>query len=268
MDLKRYILFFLFLPGKIRRRIFGKYGFFLDIHQKKIKRLKNIYKGKRIFVIGNGPSLTIQDLEKLQGEITIASNKIYLCFPDTTWRPTIYCTEDSMAYKSHDDVNRHLSDHTVKMFARKPGMKTTDPNIIFFDLSMEKFFKRKRPPKFGTNAVSTLYWGSTVTYTCIQLAYFMGAREIFLVGVDFFYDVYQHQKNGDSVFISDGKKRNHFHPDYDKEGEKFYPPNIERHKLSFKAVLQFQKESDLHVYNATRGGCLELFERVNLDKLF
>ena len=55
-----------------------------------LKELKDKYKGKRCFIIGNGPSLTKADLEMLQNEITFATNKIYQIFPQTNWRPTYY----------------------------------------------------------------------------------------------------------------------------------------------------------------------------------
>ena len=43
----------------------------------KLNKLKDVGKGKRCFIIGNGPSLNIGDLEKLNNEITFASNRIY-----------------------------------------------------------------------------------------------------------------------------------------------------------------------------------------------
>ncbi len=66
-----------------------------------IQKYKNFYDGQRCFIIGNGPSLTIKDLEKLKafGEISIASNSIYNLFPSTDWRPTIYTVHDFQEIK-------------------------------------------------------------------------------------------------------------------------------------------------------------------------
>ena len=60
--------------------------------------LKDIHKGKRGFVIGNGPSLKIEDLDNLNNEITIASNKIYLAFEETKWRPKFYTVADPILW--------------------------------------------------------------------------------------------------------------------------------------------------------------------------
>ena len=43
--------------------------------------LKNKFKNKRCFIVGNGPSLTVQDLDRLVGEDCFAANLIFkICF--------------------------------------------------------------------------------------------------------------------------------------------------------------------------------------------
>ena len=55
-------------------------------NDQRLTNLQNIHKGKRAFILGNGPSLSIADLNKLKNEITFASNKIYLAFEKTDIR--------------------------------------------------------------------------------------------------------------------------------------------------------------------------------------
>lgn len=62
--------------------------------QEKIRSLQNRYRGQRLFVLGNGPSLNRQDLSKLENEYTFCFNKIYLLFDRISWRPTFYTTID------------------------------------------------------------------------------------------------------------------------------------------------------------------------------
>ena len=58
----------------------------------KLKKYKDIHKGKRCFIIGNGPSLQMSDLEILykNKEICFGVNRIFLGFNDTEWRPDYY----------------------------------------------------------------------------------------------------------------------------------------------------------------------------------
>jgi hypothetical protein len=54
----------------------------------RLAALKDIHKGKRAFIIGNGPSLKQTDLGKLKGEITFGMNRIYLMFPEMGFKTT------------------------------------------------------------------------------------------------------------------------------------------------------------------------------------
>ena len=40
-----------------------------------IRSLQNKYEGKRCFIIGNGPSLTPEDLDRIKDEYSFASNR-------------------------------------------------------------------------------------------------------------------------------------------------------------------------------------------------
>ena len=89
------------MVGKITlNRIFGRICRPIrKLKQNYYNNLKDIHKGKRGFVIGNGPSLKIEDLDNLNNEITIASNKIYLAFEEKQkWRPKFYTVADPILW--------------------------------------------------------------------------------------------------------------------------------------------------------------------------
>ena len=46
-----------------------------------LKSYKNIHKGERCFIIGTGPSLKTEDLDKLKDEFTFSSHRIFEIFP-------------------------------------------------------------------------------------------------------------------------------------------------------------------------------------------
>ena len=55
-----------------------------------ISDLENIGLGKRIFLVGNGPSLNDMNLDLLENEYSIAMNRIELIYEKTSWRPSWY----------------------------------------------------------------------------------------------------------------------------------------------------------------------------------
>lgn len=65
-------------------------------NDKRIMSLKNKFEGKRCFIIGTGPSLKIEDLERVyrNGDVSFASNRIFKLFHKTQWRPQLYCVSD------------------------------------------------------------------------------------------------------------------------------------------------------------------------------
>ena len=57
---------------------FAARGVFLNDNERRIAALKDIHKGERCFIIGNGPSLNKLDLSKIKDEYTFGVNAIYL----------------------------------------------------------------------------------------------------------------------------------------------------------------------------------------------
>lgn len=245
-----------------RRNRRGKAG---NPNARRLMALKNCHRGRRCFVIGNGPSLNVADLERLKHEITFAANKIYLAFDQTDWRPTYYAVEDSMVMRQNFHRIRRLQGFTKLFPDRLKRWVPVIDDAVYFPFRQKAFYPGR--PKFGIDALDTLYWGSTIVYTFIQLAWYMGLHEIYLIGVDFSFTV---PKKTDpttrAVLISQGEV-NHFHPDYRRPGEKWYQPNLHHQKKSFQAAREAVSAMGGQIFNATRGGKLDVFPRVNFDTL-
>jgi len=129
------------------------------------------------------------------------------------------------------------------------------PNNIFrYHVEREGF--KDGYPKFSEDFSRKAYEGWTVTYVCLQLAVYMGFKEIYLIGVDFNY----------SANLLD--ERNHFSPDYIKPGGTVGNIFVEEVRNAYTSAKKYADSHGLKIYNATRGGKLEVFERVDFDDLF
>ena len=104
----------------------------------------------------------------------------------------------------------------------------------------------------------------TVTTTCLQLAIYMGFSEIYLIGVDHNF-AKMFDKNGNVVI--DNTIKNHFSDDYDK-GIFDQGFHVDEATEAYMNVEQLSRKlKTFKVYNATRGGKLEVYERVDFDSL-
>ena len=188
----------------------------MDINKQKLLELKDKHKGQRCFIIGTGPSLKISDLDKLKNEITIASNKIYLAFEHTDWRPTYYTINDLVVAENNREVITDLPFYKIVTKCAEPILGR-DQSFIYFDPAYEEI-KDGEPysPPFSRDIVKCMGGGFTVTYVNMQLAYYLGIREVYLLGVDFSFQVPSGRSRNNhygEVVISEGEV-NHFHPGY------------------------------------------------------
>ncbi|NWQ39166.1 DUF115 domain-containing protein [Bacillus sp. EB106-08-02-XG196] len=224
--------------------------------------MKNKHKGNRCFIVGNGPSLTVEDLNLLKNEITFAFNRIYYIFDDTDWRPTYYCSEDDKTiFKSKEEINKLKIEN--KFF---PVNFPWDYKIHFNNANyyIFKFGDRNVEPRFSEDIVKGIYWGNTVAYTAIQMAVYMGIKEIYLLGVD---HNFSKMINDNGEIVSDETAKDYFTENYNTDKEDLYIPNIEISTRAFKAAKKFTDNHNIKIFNATRGGKLEVFDRIDFDKI-
>jgi hypothetical protein len=233
-----------------------------------LKALRGCGRGRRCFIIGNGPSLAQMDLEPLGGEVTFAVNGIFLMFPDLTFRPTYYVVEDDLVAQDRaTEINSLVG--MQKFFPKflspwlTPGPTTTFLNVIKDYRDYPGF------PAFSTNAARAIWVGGTVTYINLQLAYYMGFDQVILIGVDCNYEVRDDEVDVEgTLFTSTAPDRNHFHPDYFGAGYRFHDPMVERMQRAYARARQTFERDGREVLNATLGGKLEVFERTEYTALF
>lgn len=226
-----------------------------------LQKYQGMYEGKRCFIIGTGPSLTTDDLEVLDayGEITIASNKIFKIFEKTKWRPDIYCAIDDLVLKEYGEYIITLPIETILLanFESKNGgigNKSDSTNIDIFRL-IYKPYEGKEYPAFSSVPDRYVVEGFSVTYAIMQWAAYMGFKELYLLGIDFDYG------NAEMGY-------KHFISNYDGENEKVRAPRLDKCLKAYEKAEMYSRENGFRIYNATRGGKLEVFERVDFDSLF
>lgn len=219
--------------------------------------------GTPVFIVGNGPSLAIADLDALAtlDVVTFAFNRIYLAFDETPFRPTYYMAEDPEVVRLNRDVIVTLDG--PKLFPVDYAAELSlARDAIYYPYCWDD--PTPAHPPFNADG-RVVQWGGSVTYGALQAAALMGCSPIYLIGIDFTWSVpVAHDADKPEVLVSEGE-RNHFHPDYRKPGETWYVPRIESQRLAYESARAWSQAHGVPIYNATRGGALEVFERRELD---
>lgn len=250
-----------------KMRFYCSLNIAIDNDARRTRRMRNIHQGRRAFVIGNGPSLKMSDLDRIKDEICFASNKIYLAYGETDWRPTYHMVEDDQILSTSKDIFRNLEN---QMFLSTDALAVMDrlPNAIYY---ARDFGVNPSAPSFQYCPLGHIWSGYTVLYSCLQFALYFGITEVYLIGVDFNYtkppNVIRGEGGNTDVYIADGE-RNHFHPDYNSAGESWYDPNLKYQETAFAKAKDVFETNGRRIFNATRGGLLEVFPRVDFDSLF
>ena len=228
-------------------------------------RMKNKYAGQPGFVIGNGPSLKVDDLTKLQGRfVSIASNKIYLAFDQTPWRPDFFTTVDAvLAKKIREEAPKHFKTiHCQKGFV--PLFRRCRTVCWrYFPINLNPPGDQ---PAFSTDLRKGIQGGYSVTMENLQLAVHLGLKPIYIIGCDHYYAGEKDVQNLQQVEVGEGVQ-NHFVPNYRQPGESVNPATIEEMTICYSHAARWAEMNDWPIYNATRGGHLELFPRVDLDEV-
>lgn len=226
-----------------------------EYYNPEIEKFKNIHKGNRCFIVATGPSLKIEDLDTLvhNQEICISFNSIWRAFDKTKWRPQYYLAMDYRILRDYGDImeNQNIPymfwGDTYKEYWDKAHAKKHLKHHFVYEYS------EKRLPKFSEDFARKSYMGSTVTYQAIQLAVYMGFKEIYLLGVDF------------SAYGNPDKPYPHFH---EEEPLRSISYGDRQNYLAYEMAKKYADEHNIHIYNSTRGGKLEIFPRVHFDSLF
>ncbi|GHU63233.1 hypothetical protein FACS1894123_05600 [Bacteroidia bacterium] len=233
----------------------------------KWKLVKNKYKGKRIFLIGNGPSLNETPLYLLKDEFTMCFNRFGLMFERLNWLPNFYVVVDDLVVKdTSEEINSTIL--PIVDMAFFPDIHPSNveftkyishtPNVYWFNSDKPDFSDNL--PFCGIN--------KTVVNAGIQIAAYLGFSEIYLLGVDMTFGDHKVKRISKRNWQSTENDPNHFDPRYFSKGRKYHNPTVEEMLKRFDQARIFFDARGVNIYNAGVGGRLEAFPRVDFTSLF
>lgn len=253
----------------------------------RLVELGGAYRGRRCFIMGNGPSLNATPLDLLDDEYVWGLNRCQLLFNRIAWRPAFYTSVDDRVVPDRAaEINRLVGDlpGTQFFFPEAFGQR----GLIKPARNVRWFEQRKMDPSqgargyFSLDPTDFLRTPNTVTITAMQLAVYMGFDPIYLIGCDTSYTVPadviaegtgrdpgtgEHIPGYNLTSVRDNDP-NHFDPSYFGTGAKWHAPNVNGMLYGYRCAKAICDAEDVRVFNATMGGQLEIFPRVRFETLF
>jgi len=225
-------------------------------HRQRLYRFGNKHIGEKCFIIGNGPSLSRMDLSPLSDCTCIGLNKIQLLLDDADFE-----------IDYHVAVNPFVIEQSASSFATLEcpsflscrGSKNKNigaSNFYYLRTGVTPIFH------FSPSILRSIHEGYTVTYVAIQIAFYMGFSEVYLIGVDHNFKT---QGDPNETQFLEGPDPNHFHPDY-FSNQHWELPDLEGSELAYRmAKFHFERDGR-KIYDATLDGKLEIFPKISFEE--
>lgn len=224
---------------------------------RQLGQYQNRHRGERAFIIGNGPSLKRTDLSLLKDEISFGMNRFYLAFPELGFSSSYYVSVNSLVIEQCADDIRTLEMPKFLSWRSHPLIKLSD-DMMFLHTTYSG-------PKFAADVRGRLWEGATVTYVALQLAYYMGFNEVILIGVDHNFTA---QGKPNTTVVSQGDDPDHFDAKYFGKGFRWQLPDLETSERAYRMAHEAYQRTGRTVIDATVGGKLDIFPKVDFNALF
>jgi hypothetical protein len=228
---------------------------------RRLAALKDIHKGQRAFIIGNGPSLKKTDLTKLKNEVTFGMNRIYVLFPELGFHTTYFCSINDLVIEQFNaDILALPMPKFLAWRSHRHFPATLQPsNVPTF------LYTSYTGPRFSPDVRGRVWESATVTNVALQLAFHMGFQQVILIGVD---HNFTSKGEANKTVISQGDDPNHVSPNYFGKGIKWQLPDLDTSEIGYALARDAYQKAGREILDATVGGKLAIFPKVDFNSLF
>lgn len=244
-------------------------------HLRDNARFRNIHQGKRCFILCTGPSILKEDLKPLSREICFSVSNFYKHADYAAIRPAYHCVPNILSSHPRDKAVEWLREMHEKtldatMFLGEREKTLVRQNDLFAHrnvsfLCIESARPIRGPRDFDlTRQMPGIV---TVPIMCFLIAFYMGFREIYLLGTDldwFSKRKYLHFYDVRTLMMQD--------PTLDKDGNVVCTPSEELEGQQailrqYEGVASVARSLGVSIVNLSQGSHLEVFPRGTLSAI-
>lgn len=279
-----------YLTWKIKSKILNRVKEFVDFQCKitnesfpittsitnilnKNLELRNRHRGKRAFVIANGPSLATQDITGLGDEITFVSNGFWKHPVNSIWNPKYYSLIDPTYFKNTENIkefHKCLNEVVKESTFLFPYVHAYSSDYAHSNyLESNVYYTLDQGSTFDKFDITKQIQGfQSVSAYMIAMAVYMGCNPIYLLGFD--HDYLAH-RGIDHHFYHGSAINGHRNSSVPLSQQSTYMSEMESMlKLwrNYYSINNYAKNKNVTILNATNGGYLDVFPRVNFSEIF
>ena len=239
-----------------------------NLDYNRLRRWKDKHKGDSCILICNGPSLKSVEFSQIDTNkyVLFGLNKIFLGFEQFEISPKYIVAVNQKVLEQCADVYRHL--RTVKFVSNR--VDTTTISLVHpdpFTYVMNTRDLPDNPERFSKDICKYVREGWTVTHVALQLIYYMGFREVNIIGMDHRFQQFVAGRENQASVI-EGEDRDHFHPEYFGYGQEWDLPDIAESEISYAAALQAFQNDGRSIFDCTTGGACTVFPKREVASLY
>lgn len=255
-----------------------------DVNIPILSRNKQLYsrkKSNRCFVIGNAPSLNLIDLNKILKEDKIMVNSFYKKAGLLDLKPNFWVLADPIFWLNEEEFFEpiiNVLDNSLvdtRLFIRDEAMSSLErdiynkENVYFYNMNdsndtLDNDIDLTRSvPHFAQNVISP----------ALMLAIYLKYDEIILIGCDHTWWGYSKEEIEQGViqphiYTKSESDIAHNMKTFQNYGYEGIQETIIRQKYEYMELDRVAKKNNIKIINATKGGYLEIFERMDYEDLF
>jgi len=224
----------------------------------RFNKLHNRHQGERAVIVANGPSLNKMTLDFLRKENVIGLNKIFLGIEKFGFYPRyLVAMNEKVIEQSVTDLKAL---NCVKFLSHHGADGFIDEDALTYH------FNTKNPKqRFYKDISKGLHEGWTVTYAALQIAFYLGFKEIVIIGLDHRFE-YDGKKN--ELKVLDGADPNHFCENYFGFGQEWHHPDLTKSEESFSIARKMYEDNGRKILDATVNGECNVFDKVDYREYF
>ncbi len=241
----------------------------LEREAKRWQHLRNNYKGKRVFLIGNGPSLNKTPLYLLKGEYKMCFNRFNIMLERLNWKPDFFLTTDNLVLS--DLVNEFDKIIPNTKYSFFPGIHFRGQSFIKEIQKYDNaYWTIQLLGKGFSENLPKIYPGGSVIYEGFQILKYLGFKTVYLIGVDMNYKIHESvkplQEKGIDIISQKDDDPNHFDPRYFGKNKKYHQPEkyvIDNTLEDLKYIADKVTDYDFQIINIGFDSKLQCFKKTD-----